>query len=323
MPKVFRGKTLSLKDWKRRQAHRHAERLGGFLGSKVEFVDGRGVGVKEWNFLQLRNVLAESLRRYGLEVTAKKVEACHRDFHGYGCEANPSHVWGVPDYTCHLRLCPFEMKARSNRARKAVEPEIRKLKRGKFLVVSRRNCALDELGEGIGELFSCFTRLYRRFLVSKYGARGAFAALEVTYNPADRTWHPHLNVVLDCSKFVPHRDLLEAWMEITGGEGRGAWVGGIDKGTCSELLKYITKLVDFIDCPEAVGAFLQASKRRRFIRSYGTLYGLDYVDSGEDTSRFRCPDCGCPKVKDLGVIQRELVFWDANGQTRFVSSSDP
>ena len=321
MPKTFTGKTLSLADWKRRKAAKHAERLGGFLGHPVEFLEGRGVGAKEWNFLQLRDVLAESLRRYGLEVTAKKVTACHRDFHGYACEANPSHVWAVPDYTCHLRLCPFEMKARSNRARKAIEPEIRKLKRGKLLVMSRRNCALDELGDGIGELFSCFTRLYRRFLVPR-GARGAFAALEVTYNPANQTWHPHLNIVLDCPKYLAHADLLEAWMQITDGEGRGAWIGGIDKGTCSELLKYITKLVDFIDCPEAVGAFLQASKRRRFIRSYGTLYGLDHLDSDEETSRFKCPDCGCPRVKDLGVIQREFVFWDASGRTRFVPKFD-
>lgn len=317
----FTGRTPTSRRQRRRLRNKLAgDRLARYLRRHVEFLDGTGAGVREWNFLQLRDALAKSLRAAGYEVKAKHVEACHRDFRGYRCKKDHRHVWAVPGYTCHIRLCPFEMKSRSVRAQKKFGDAFGKLKHGKYLVLSQRNCAVHALAEGIDSLFEAFKRLYEDFLVPS-GAEGAFAALELTFNATDMTWHPHLNVVLDCPMYIPNERLRAAWVAATQGEGLGAWIGAVDSGTVRELLKYITKLVDFIDIPEAVGAFLEATKRRRFIRSWGSLYGLEPEADEKQTSRFCCPDCGCPEFEEIGLVERERVFWDSSGQTRFIFDS--
>lgn len=299
----------------------YARSLEKFLRRPVEFLDGTGEGVREWNLGQIRDALAASLREAGYETKARHVEACHRDFRGYRCAADPHHVFAVPDYTCHFRLCPFEMRARAMRARKRMREPIEALQNAKYVVLSKRNCALYDLEEGIASLWKAFQRLSKDFL-RPFGVRGAFAVLELTFNAADKTWHPHLNVVLDCPKFVPFAALNTAWIEATEGEGTGSWIGAVDAGTVDELLKYITKLVDFVDIPEAVGAFVEATRRTRFVRAWGSLYRIKSEgDDGEKRARFSCPDCGCKVVHEVGILPRASVFWDAAGQIRFVFDS--
>ena len=125
-------------------------------------------------------------------------------------------------------------------------------------------------------------------------------------------WHPHLNVVFD-GPFIPFGQLRDVWIQATGGSGRTAFVQSVDRGTANELLKYVTKLLDFIDVPVAVEDFLDATHCHRFIRTYGSLYSLNI----EDETQGRCPDCDS---RDLTLVAHTLypcqIFIDAHGVTR-------
>lgn len=320
MAQTFTGRTpTSRKAWRALRLKLRGQRLSRHLHRRVEWLDGRGGGAEAWNFSQLREALAVSLEKSGYPVKAGLVRSCHQDFIGYRCKDNPKHVWARASYTCHQRLCPFEMKARSVRARKRFGPRIRQLYRSKYLVLSERNCGLDDLATGIASLWASWDRLTREFL-RPFGVRGGVAALELTFNVVDRSWHPHLNIVLDCRDYLPFERLNPAWVEATEGRGRSSWITAVNAGTVFELLKYITKLVDFVDVPEAVAAFVRSIRRQRFIRSWGSLYGFEGEES-DLAPGLSCPDCGSRSFDDLGVMPRNRVYWDAEGQTRFVFDS--
>jgi hypothetical protein len=79
------------------------------------------------------------------------------------------------------------------------------------------------------------------------------------------------------------------------------------------VFKYVTKLVDIADVPEAVVEFLAATHGLRFIRTYGTLYRLPE----EENFELSCPDCGTHDVRRIGFLPFEAVSLDAQGVLRF------
>lgn len=87
-----------------------------------------------------------------------------------------------------------------------------------------------------------------------------------------------------------------------------------------EVLKYITKSSDFIDLPEAVIAFYEATRGARLIQTWGSCYGLDLTvefDTAhpEDWSRLECA-CGSNHWERFGVLYRRDVYMEASGQWR-------
>jgi len=283
---------------------------------RFEWLDNAKGGARHWNFELLRNVLSDSLEKAGFPAKAKHVRACHRDFRGHRCRTG-GHHWAVPAYTCHIRLCPFEMRARSVKAQRRFGSVIARLRDPRYMVLSERNCGLDNLTEGIAHLFASFNKLRRCSVWAK--VRGCLVVLEITFNRNDSSWHPHLNVLLD-GPFIPWESLRDAWLEATEGAGRQAYIQRADLGTARELLKYITKLVEFVDVPEAVREFLLATQGKRFIRTYGTLFGRE-IDTKEVRVR-QCPDCGSTDVEDLGIVTRDRIYWDHKGIPRFVPPKD-
>lgn len=194
---------------------------------------------------------------------------------------------------------------------------IAKLREPKYLVLSMRNCPLNELRHGINELFLAFERL--RHSKTWAGVRGALAVLELTFNEEERTWHPHLNVIFD-GPYISKPQLDEAWIRSTQGDGCITWIERADRHTVHELLKYITKLADFVHIPDAVAWFLRATRGKRFIRTYGSLYRLklEEVDSqGQNEGQGGCPDCGSRDVRVFSTsLQRHDVHFDDSGVLR-------
>jgi hypothetical protein len=211
------------------------------------------------------------------------------------------------------------MRARAMRALHRFQHIIGSLQEGKYLVLAERNVSEHNLTAGIKHLFESWNR-FRKMPIFRQ-VRGAIIALEITYNRTvmepdfigERLpWHPHLNVVFD-GPFIPFEQLLAAWIEASEGCGRTAYVRAVDRGTANELLKYVTKLLDFIDVPIAIEEFLDATHRRRFIRTYGSMYGLNI----EDEPHASCPDCDS---RVLTVVAQTLypsqVLMDAKGVFR-------
>lgn len=87
-----------------------------------------------------------------------------------------------------------------------------------------------------------------------------------------------------------------------------------------EVLKYITKSSDFLDLPECVIAFYEATRGARLIQTWGTCYGVDLAVEfdtrhPEDWSHLECA-CGCNHWERFGVLCRRDVRMDASGQWR-------
>lgn len=191
------------------------------------------------------------------------------------------------------------------------------LREPKYLVLSMRNCSLIDLRRGVDDLFLAFGRL--RHSKTWADVRGALAVLEVTYNEKEQTWHPHLNVIFD-GPYISKARLDETWIRSTAGYGCITWIKCADQRTVRELLKYITKLADFVHVPDAVEWFLRATRGKRFIRTYGSLYRLklEEIDSqGQDDEKGVCPDCGCHDVRVFSIsLQRPDLHFDDSGILR-------
>lgn len=191
----------------------------------------------------------------------------------------------------------------------------------RYVVLTVENCELEKLGRAITDLFSAFERLRHSKLWAN--VRGAIAVLEITFNRETRTWHPHLNVILD-GPYIAKAELDAAWFRVTLKRGRITWIRRANRRTIPELLKYITKLTDFVDIPEAVEWFLRATRGRRFVRTYGSLYRFSFEDEEQETrgqGHDVCPDCGSPDVQELSTTLRfQDVYYDDSGTLRYHQS---
>ena len=300
---------------------RNARWLEGVLAEdelrRPENSRSRCVEQRSKQFRELADLLAFTLEHTRYRKLAPAVRSCHQLFRGFAC-AN-GHVHATPSSSCAVRLCPWEMRARAMRALHRFRSMIEGLPQGKYLVLAERNAPTGGLVEGIRHLFESWDR-FRKMPIFRQ-VRGAIVALEITYNremmePDFRgerlPWHPHLNIVFD-APYIPFEQLRDAWIRATEGRGRTAFIRPVDRGTANELLKYVTKLLDFIDVPRAVEEFLDATHRRQFIRTYGCLYGLNI----EDEPHGRCPDCDSPCLTLIAhSLYPNQIFIDAHGVPR-------
>lgn len=87
------------------------------------------------------------------------------------------------------------------------------------------------------------------------------------------------------------------------------------EGAAFEVLKYITKVSEFSDRPEAVEPFIDAVKGARLIQTFGTWYGVDLSGDANDLdwSQMKC-ECGCNDWTRIGVFYRHQVQMDEAGR---------
>lgn len=241
-----------------------------------------------------------------------KLAACHRTFRHWRCENK--HDWAEAENSCSVRICPHCAYRRTL----ILADRIERFAVGKtglrYAVLAERNCR--DLEEGEALLWKAWTRL-RRSVRWKAHVVGSIVAMEVTYNSDNNTFHPHLNVLLE-GDYFPFDELNQAWIEATDRRGRTSFIRAADAGTIRELIKYITKVVDFIGHPDALDVFLTAIHGRRLIRTYGSFYGLKVADE-EQPYGADCPDCGpnlhVSTVK-LGYVSPRQISLDLKGVFR-------
>lgn len=177
----------------------------------------------------------------------------------------------------------------------------------RYAVFAERNCA--DPNEGIDSLWAAWTRL-RRSVQWKRKVRGCIAALEVTYNAKTKTYHPHLNVLME-GEYIAFEELKLMWMSVS--SGQTAFIRAADAGTVRELIKYVTKISDLIDNPEALDAFLGAIEKRRLVRTYGSFYGLSVDD--EESPKKECPSCESTCMVKLECVHPSQVSFDFETQS--------
>lgn len=114
---------------------------------------------------------------------------------------------------------------------------------------------------------------------------------EVTFNPREKTYHPHRNVLGD-APFIVQAELSDTWRAITcsdvGHRRRGwcprecdggspvVWIRRVRPATVREAVKYVTKVTDLIagDDPYPVVEFLLATRGRRMAQGFGSFFGV-------------------------------------------------
>lgn len=173
----------------------------------------------------------------------------------------------------------------------------------RYVVLSERNSAEGDLREGIQSLLSAWTRL-RRLLGWKQKVKGCLIALEVTWRPKTRSWHPHLNVLFE-GDYFPQKELVQLWKKATRGCGAMVHIKAANAGTVRELIKYVTKIADLVGEPAALDEFLTAVKSKRLVRTYGTFFGITVDD--EENAGCECVECERAGRKDVSVVDLGYV----------------
>jgi DNA-directed RNA polymerase subunit RPC12/RpoP len=236
-----------------------------------------------------------------------KVAACHKSFRHWRCERN--HDWAEAENSCSVRVCPHCSHRRSKILAERTQSFLVGKAGLRYAVLAERNS--DDLQAGISSLWESWTRL-RRSVKWKRKVQGCIVALEVTYNREQKTWHPHLNVLME-GEYFPFEELNQAWIEATNHRGQTSFIRAADEGTVHELIKYVTKVSDLLDDASALDEFLTAAHGRRLIRTYGSFRGLSLADEESPETGGKCPDCGPGhnvSVVQLGYVHAHQLRFD-------------
>jgi hypothetical protein len=219
-------------------------------------------------------------------------------------------VFVIPQ-SCCVRTCPDCEAARQTRVVEAYAAAVADLDpdRVRFLTLTVANVPRGELAAGLDHLGAAVARLKHRALWKGGRCRdrarcgmgpdpdrpgwklphppvtAAMTSTEVTYNAAERSWHPHAHLLIE-SDYLPHDELRGAWAEITG-DSRIVWIesvrrhagqrfAGDVRAALHELLKYAAKPAPaFLEAGDAgtLAELLVALRGRRLTAAAGKLYG--------------------------------------------------
>lgn len=218
---------------------------------------------------------------------------------------------------CHLRMCPLCARRRANimtarlvrtlTALKQEHPEVRLL----FLTLTLRNCSGGDLGDTITQLLRGWSKLMRRRPVDR-AVRGWFRALEITRNPKDGTYHPHVHAILavepeyfarSSGLYLEHSRWMTMWADCLQVDylpsvrisctydRRGGDTDTASLSAALEAAKYATKDVEYIgQAPAAERAdvlrtYTDALAGRRLVAMGGWIrtaaHGQELDDEGD------------------------------------------
>lgn len=115
---------------------------------------------------------------------------------------------------CKLRWCPMCAKSRQNFITRQVSSWFLHAKSPKLLTVTLRHTSAP-LKSQVDFLYKCFQKFRKRKLLTDNIAGGVWF-FQVKKSSDGNTWHPHVHCLID-SNFIPHKELMALWSEITGG----------------------------------------------------------------------------------------------------------
>lgn len=143
-----------------------------------------------------------------------------------------------------------------------------------FATFTIKNCDAANLKNTCSTLQKSLTKMLRVKLL-KSVIKGFFWALEVTYNPIDKTYHPHLHVifVVNPSYFTSHnvyisqKRWVELWKNALGVDYTPivyiSKLHGDTKKAVAEVAKYSVKGSDYLGQPMVLKAMFDALSHRK------------------------------------------------------------
>ncbi len=120
----------------------------------------------------------------------------------------------VASKKCHLRWCYPCSEGRQVFITEQVLPWYNSAELPKLLTVTLRHTT-SSLTSQISFLYDCFRKLRKRAFFKK-AVQGGIWFFQVTQNPKDFTWHPHIHALID-SDYLDHQELKDTWAQITHG----------------------------------------------------------------------------------------------------------
>jgi len=234
---------------------------------------------------------------------------------------------------CELRLCPSCSFIRARQTFENVysvitHPDFEN-KQFIFLTLTIRNCRGEFLEGEIKRLLSAWGKLTQggRHEGFSRSFLGTFRALEVTYNPLKKTYHPHLHAMAAVEpgyfrksnkNYIGQAKLRELWRDACGlnylPQCRIEKVRNTTKKQVAEVAKYTVKSAFYLNRP-AVLETLDTALWHKRLTAYGGLFKtvrarLDLPDEDE------VPETAVPRVTFDELMKnpmiRKAVFeWEA------------
>ena len=211
-------------------------------------------------------------------------------------------------YFCKNKLCPMCNWRRSMKysyqTSRIVDEAIKQSPKGRFLFLTLtvKNVEGQALNSTISQLTKSFDRLFKRAKVQR-NLLGYLRSVEVTHNENDKTYHPHIHVLMMVrpSYFQSKKDYItqKEWSDMWSQSLKVDYVPMIDirtvketgkglRGAVLETAKYPTKPIKFdVGNKQVVDDLYNGLYRKRQL-GYGGLFKtikkqlqLDDVESGD------------------------------------------
>jgi hypothetical protein len=276
----------------------------------------------------------------------KRIQECQTAWIGFKATCCDSRSIAIP-VGCNHRLCPLCAAHRAEHYRGRIRSLFETIGNAQLLTLTVPNC-----GELTRDTFKVLRAQLRAFLRENKGLlMGGVYSIECTFNRTERTWHPHIHILVDVNddrKKLPYWEFRErkwalefSWLVATGGIRRAdfkEWIESVDprkrgrnsgappvarriidirpctsdKKASYEVMKYMTKVAHFVDDHHAVAEFLTAVKGVRAIQTFGSCYGFK-LDDPPVTAHLAC-DCGANKFEPIGMLGLGMVKMSPEGK---------
>lgn len=161
--------------------------------------------------------IGEKLKKIGEEGRANRMLACNSEITLYRCE-HCGKVRIINAHLCRDRLCPTCQYLLSVKRYNEMRRTIATIKisnyEWRFVTLTIRNCAPDDLGKTIDRMLKAWDKMIRRRTV-RPALAGWARSVEITYNACTGYMHPHIHILMACQKGqVPGiLDIRRWWQE--------------------------------------------------------------------------------------------------------------
>lgn len=246
--------------------------------------------------------LSKVYKRIGLEKRAKTCGSC-ADTIEYNVfddgTARLNKVFFCKDMLCPLCTWRKELKL-FNQVSKIVDVLQNHKYRFLFVTLTMKNCAATaEALKAILDLYNeSYTRLTRLNRIKKI-LKGAYRAIEVTYNEKTNEFHPHMHLIwvvpadyFQGDDYLKQNELCEMWKQSLGVDytpicdirvvcgkkvkKNGKIIAHDLKSAVAEACKYAIKSTDYLNHSDQVNdrivsALVEALSHRRLVSFYGVF----------------------------------------------------
>jgi len=190
-----------------------------FCQEEIELSDGK----RDWKERKMESLRIARFMRYYDKPRSLKIEQCgtYLEF-AIASDGKKLHKANF----CRERMCPMCQWRRSIKLRvqadKIYGVEIERGYQHIFLTLTRRNMPAERLNAELDEMCVAFRRLIR-MTDFKRSFVGYYRAIEITYNAAENTYHPHIHVMLtvpdsyfrqDNPDYWTHDRIMDTWRQL-------------------------------------------------------------------------------------------------------------